>query len=401
VRRALAIVILLVILLSAGAPVRAASDEWSLSGSVGAEVRIFPDDPLFVDQFDGAQASAILAPELRWRSEDRSHQFKITPFGRLDGRDDERTHFDLREAYYRYVGPQWELLAGINQIFWGVTEARHLVDVINQKDAVDDIDEEDKLGQPMINVAFQQDWGRLDFYALLGFRERTFPGRDGRLRPPFPIDGDAAHFESGAGNDRLDLALRWSHFVEDWDIGVHLFHGTGREPILLADPARQRFIPFYEVTNQAGLDLQYTKEAWLWKLEALVREGQGDTFGAGVAGFEYTLYQVGGSAADIGLLAEYLYDGRDDDAPLTIFDNDTFIGTRLAFNDVQDSQILLGAVIDNSDQSVAAFLEAERRMGQNVTLELEGRFFLDVNPAGDLRFLANDSFVTLRASWNL
>ena len=110
---------------------------------------------------------------------------------------------------------------------------------------------------------------------------------------------------------------------------------------------------------------------------------------------------MGNSAADVGLLAEYLYDGRDDTAPPTIFDDDTFIGTRLAFNDVQDSQILLGAVVDNSDQSVAAFLEVERRIGQNITLEFEGRFFLNIEPAGDLGFLENDSFLSLRASWNL
>ena len=157
----------------------------------------------------------------------------------------------------------------------------------------------------------------------------------------------------------------------------------------------------YEVTNQAGLDLQYTKEAWLWKLEALMREGQGSTFGAGVAGFEYTFYQVGDSAVDIGVLVEYLYDGRDNDAPPTIFDDDTFIGTRLAFNDMQDSEILLGAVLDNSDHSVAAFFEAKRRMGQRITLELEGRFFLQVDTASDFRFLQDDSFVTVRALWNL
>ncbi len=226
------------------APVQAESGEWSLSGSVGAEFRYFPDEPLFPDQFDGTQSSAFLEPELRWRSEDRSHQFKITPFVRLDGRDDERTHFDLREAYYRHVGSQWELLLGLSQVYWGVTESRHLVDVINQEDAAEDIDEEDKLGQPMINLAFQRDWGRLDLYALLGFRERTFPGSDGRLRPPFPIDEDASQFESDAGKDRLDLAVRWSHFLGAWDLGTHLFHGTGREPRLVADPAEGRFIPF-------------------------------------------------------------------------------------------------------------------------------------------------------------
>ncbi len=395
-------VLIFLILFALASPVRAGEEwQWTLSGSVGVEGRLFFDDPRFPGQFDGAQPSAILAPELRWRSGDRRHQFKLSPFGRIDGRDDERTHFDLREAYYLYVGERVEVLAGFNQVFWGVTESRHLVDIINQRDAIEDVDEEDKLGQPMINLATQLDWGRIDLYALTGFRERTFAGPDGRLRPPLPVDGDAAIYQSGAGDDRLDWALRWSHYLGDWDIGAHLFHGTGREPRLLADPQRQRLIPFYGVITQGGIDLQYTKNAWLLKFEGLTRSGQGNTFGATVAGFEYTLYQVGSSAADLGLLFEYLYDGRDDDAFPTIYDDDVFVGARLAFNDVQDSAVLLGAVIDNDDRSIAAFLEAERRLGRSFTFEFEGRFFLNADPAGDLAFVQNDSFAALRLSWNL
>ncbi|MFQ5550530.1 MAG: hypothetical protein ACE5FJ_04770, partial [Gemmatimonadales bacterium] len=116
------------ILLLAVVPVRAVSGEWSLSGSVGVELRYFPDEPLFDGQLKHTQPSVFLVPEFRWRSDDRRHQVKVTPFGRVDGRDDERTHVDLREAFYRRVGSQWELLVGLNQVFWGVTESRHLVD---------------------------------------------------------------------------------------------------------------------------------------------------------------------------------------------------------------------------------------------------------------------------------
>jgi hypothetical protein len=397
-----ALIVPILVLLTAASPLWAGEEwEWTLSGSIGAEVRLFFDSPQFAGQFDGAQPSAMLAPEMRWRSSDRRHQFKLSPFGRIDGRDDERTHFDLREAYYRYAGDRIELLAGFNQVFWGVTESRHLVDIINQRDAVEDVDEEDKLGQPMINLATQLDWGRIDLYALTGFRDRTWVGPDGRLRPPLPVDGDATLYESGAGSGRVDWAARWSHYMGDWDFGVHLFHGTGREPLLLIDPPRQRIIPKYVVTTQGGIDLQYTKDAWLLKFEGLARSGQGSTFGATVAGFEYTLYQIGSSAADLGLLFEYLYDGRDDTAFPTIYDDDLFLGARLGFNDVQDSALLLGAVIDNNDQSVAAFLEAERRIGNSLTLEFEGRLFLNVDPANELAFVQNDSFAALRLSWNL
>lgn len=378
----------------------AAAGEWTLSGAAAAELRWFPSDPAFGDQLTDWQPSLTLAPELRWRSDDRRHQVKLSPFGRWDAEDDERTHFDLREGFYRYLGDRWELLAGVNRVFWGVTESRHLVDVINQVDAVEDVDEEDKLGQPMIQLALERSWGRLELYSLLGFRERTFPGRDGRLRAPIVVDTDNPLYESGAEEKRIDWALRWSHVLGDFDLGAHLFHGTGREPTLLFDDVGPRLIPFYQVTTQLGVDLQYTRQAWLWKLEGLVREGQGDTFGAVVAGFEYTLYQLGGSAADLGLIVELNHDGRDETAPPTIYDDDTFVGARLALNDLQDTSVLVGALVDHGDGSTAVFLEAERRLGDHVSLEIEGRFFVNADPAGDLAFVAQDDVLTVRASWN-
>jgi hypothetical protein len=376
----------------------AEAGEWRASGFAAVELRWFVEDPQFADQFHGGQGSLVGAPEWDWDSSEGRHQISVAPFVRLDGRDDERSHFDLREAYWRRVWDDWELLVGVNQVFWGVTESRHLVDVINQRDLVDDVDEEDKLGQPMVQVVLQRGWGRLEGFALLGFRERTFPGREGRLRAALPVDTESAVYESGAGQWHLDGALRYSHYIGDWDIGAHLFQGTNREPRLLPDPGGSSLIPFYDLMKQAGVDVQYTRGAWLWKLEGLVREGRGETFGAAVAGFEYTFYQVGKSVADVGLLAEYLYDGRDAGAPPTAFDDDLFVGSRLALNDTQDTQILAGAIVDREDRSTAAFLEAERRIGESYKIELESRLFLDVDEANLLSSFAQDSFILLRLS---
>jgi hypothetical protein len=380
------------------APWLATAGEWDGSGQLAVEGRWFVDDPAFHGQLDGAQASFLAEPEWEWQSAKGSQQLSLHPFLRLDGEDDERTHVDLREAYWRFIGDDWELLAGANRVFWGVAESRHLVDVINQVDAVEDIDEEDRLGQPMVQAAFQRPWGRIEAFGLLGFRGRTFPGEDGRLRTPIPVDTDAARYESGARSRRLDGALRWSHYLGDWDLGAHIFHGTGREPRLLPDRDGDRLIPHYDVTTQAGIDVQYTREAWLYKLEALGREGQGDDFAALVGGFEYTLYQIGGSAADLGLLAEYLHDGRDGDAPSTIYDDDLFVGSRLALNDTQDTQVLVGAILDRDDGTVVAFLEAERRLGSHYTIELESRWLLDVDEENVVATFEQDGFVTIRFS---
>lgn len=375
-----------------------AAQQVEFSGQIAIDGRWFPEDPAFAGQFDGTQASILIEPELAWKSEGETDQLKFTPFLRLDAEDDERTHFDVREAYWRHIGGDWEFLIGANRVFWGVTESRHLVNIINQIDAVEDIDEEDFLGQPMLQAGRQTDIGRFDLFLMTGFRERTFPGRKGRLRTSPPVDQDAAVFESSAEEWRPEVALRYSHFIGEVDIGLHVFHGTGREPDLVPAPDGQSLIPRYPVITQAGADLQWTRDAWLWKFEGLVREGQGNTFAAAVAGVEYTIFQMAGTDADLGLLVEVLYDGRDARAFPTPFDKDVFAGARLALNDVQDTQALAGAVFDVETDGISVRLEFERRIGDTFRIALEGQGFFNIDDGDPLTAFRRDSFISLRLS---
>ena len=150
-----------------------------LSGYAGIETRGFNHDPSFEGQRRHS-ASFVLQPELYQSWDDERQSVLFVPFARLDSADDERTHIDVRELVYQRVGDDWELRVGLGKVFWGVTESQHLVDVINQTDLVENIDGEDKLGQPMINLALIRDWGTVDLFVLPGFRERTFPGRKGQ-----------------------------------------------------------------------------------------------------------------------------------------------------------------------------------------------------------------------------
>jgi len=160
---------------------------------------------------------------------------------------------------------------------------------------------------------------------------------------------------------------------------------------------RAVLVPHYDQIDQTSLDLQFTKDAWLWKLEAMTRGGHGDRFLAAVAGFEYTLFGIFETRADVGVLVEYLYDGREDAAaPATFAQDDIFLAARLALNDEQDTAVLAGAIIDRSSQAALFFVETERRLGDSWRIELEGRFFLNA-PGGDpLAGLRDDDFITLR-----
>lgn len=376
-------------------PLAAAADEasWDLGGSLELESRLFARDAGWAGQSSrDAYLSLAGRAEIRWRSADDRHRVSVIPYLRWDESDDERSLADLREAYWAYEGDDHELLIGANTVFWGVTESVHLVDIVNQTDAASDIDGEDKLGQPMLSLALQRDWGAVDFYVMPWFRERTFPGVDGRLRPPVPVDDDRAIYTSSAGRNHVDVALRYSHYVGDLDIGVSLFSGTSREARWIPAGDGPSLRPVYDVIDQVGIDLQYTRDAWLWKFEGILRDGYSDTFAAAVGGFEYTRYQIGESDADLGLLLEYQYDGRSALEPLSINDNDVFAGARLALNDVQDSSLLAGVSFDLDTGEVLVNVEAERRFGDNWVLELKARLFSGADPGDSTYPLVRDDY---------
>ncbi len=381
------------------APAPADESVWEFLGSAALQTRAFVQDPLWSgqDSSDG-QLSLSTELEIRWRSTNGNQRASLIPFARWDETDDERTHVDLREAYWAYEGADFDILVGANKVFWGVTESVHLVDFINQTDLVEDIDQEDKLGQPMINLALQRDWGLLDLYVLPIFRERTFPGLDGRFRTSLPVYTDNAVYESSSEKTHTDFALRYSHYFGDVDVGLYYFQGTNREPRLQIANDGQSLIPHYDQIGQFGLDLQYTRDAWLWKLEAIIRDGFDGSFAAAVAGFEYTFYQVAESAADIGLLMEYQYDNRSASEPLTLADNDLFIGGRLALNDAQNTALLAGVVVDMDTAETFFNIEAERRFGDSVVLELRVRVITGADSGDPTYAISQDDYVQLQVA---
>ena len=210
-------------------PLFAQAYDTRMAGFVAADLRAFPQDAQFEDQFNGLQPSLVAQPEVLVQHDNGADRFNFIPFARLDSRDSRRTHADIREAYWLHIGENWELLVGINRVFWGVTEFRHLVDIVNQTDLVEDLDGEEKLGQPMLKLATQQGWGELSLFVLPWFREETFPGKNGRLRFPLVTDGNA-DYQSSDKHKHVDFALRYSHYIGEWEFGLSYFSGIDRLP---------------------------------------------------------------------------------------------------------------------------------------------------------------------------
>ena len=369
--------------------------DMQLSGSLGLQQNYFWDEPKFVDQKSNNSPERRVEPEIRWRGGD--HAFSFKAFGRAGSDDEERNHADIRELHWSYDNDFADINAGINIVYWGVTESWHLVNVINQVDLVENIDQDEKLGQPMINASIIRDWGNVSLYWLPLFRERVYPAAEGRNRTSPPVDNGSARYLHTDKNGNRDYAIRYSHYIGDVDIGLHWFDGIGREPFLQISDDSSSLIPVYSEIRQAGLDVQLTIDAWLWKLEAISNKNIYNNYVASVGGFEYTFFQSFDSNADVGILIEYIYDDRGETS--SVFSRDIFLGTRVAFNDQQDTAILLGAIVDKETRETVVKLEASRRLGRQFTLELEGSLFSRANHS----FLSyeKDSMVSLRLDWHL
>ena len=364
-----------------------------LTGSAGFDQRYFLQDALYQPQ-ERSYSSAFVMPEIYTQWNDGADTLVVKPFYRIDEHDDERTHGDIREFQWSHYADSWETRVGIGKVFWGQTESLHLVDIINQTDSVESVDGEIKLGQPMVNFSYFSDYGMFSFYALPYFRERTFQGENGRLRPPEAI-GEAL-YESDDEERNLDVAIRWQSSIGEWELGLSAFSGTTREPELFTTVTQDGelvVLPFYAQIDQIGIDVLKVSGAWLLKLESIYRSGQSEDFAALVTGFEYTKHGIWDSNYGLGFLAEYQYDERDNNF-FAVGQNDLMVGLRIIANDIAGTEVLFGLVQDLEESSTySGFIEASSRLTANWSWKLNGYFFSSDDIEDPFYFLRRDDYV--------
>jgi len=371
--------------------------EIQYSGNAGVEQRYFFQDALFPQQERG-NLSVYFAPELYTSFNDGNDSVVFKGYYRFDQQDSERTHGDIREFKWTHSGDVWEIQAGIGKVFWGQTESLHLVDIINQTDSVEAIDGEDKLGQPMVALSLFKDWGNTTLFVLPYFRERTFSGSDGRFRPPLPVDTDNPIYESEDEEKNVDWAIRWQHSIGDWEVGLSYFDGTSREPDFvlttneLLEPSLR---PFYPQIQQAGIDVLALLGDWAIKFEGIQRTVMEQDFTAFVGGFEYSFVGLFDSVYDVNWLMEYQYDGRED-LTNVIAQNDLMLGSRLVFNDVDGTEILVGVVQDLDYSSVkSGFIEASSRINDHWKWRVDAWMFSSNEPTEPSYILRRDDYIQL------
>ncbi len=381
---------------------------------IKASARSFAIFLLLAHPVNGGELNGTLSSRLDFypenadgtASEGRSVEVKIDAFHdfdesrivgefivREDEKDSGRRITEARQAYFRTPFAGFDVFLGNRQEFWGKTESKNVVDLINQSDAAANEGKSGKLGALSISAERYVDIGDLQLWYISGFREKTF--NDSDAHPSSGLTVNSAQYARKDGKDADDFAVRLSSFASDWDLAGSVFYGTARDPILTVAVGGKALNPYYALQKSIGLEAQYTGDATLLKWESL--HGTQSSligtynFSAAVAGIEYTYYRSFETKLDIGLIGEVQHDDR----PQAAANQFGVAGVRLVFNDIADSNILFLLSADSKmDQSIVS-LEASQRINDVTSVKLTSQFYNARTATSAYGQLSDDDAVTL------
>ncbi len=363
-------------------------------GTVEGRYNHYTKDPLFSEQSDRDNQYSI-AISLDYNDQiNRAIDINMSIFGRYHPEANKTRRSDVRELILSYYASQFEVSGGVLMEHWGVLEAFSPVDILNPRDRIEDFQGGIKLGIPGGKLSWLLDAGRVDVWLLPYSREeRLSEGKD-RFRTSALAFSDA-EFEKG--QNAFSTAMRISQMLASMEFAVSYYYGHTRSPYFkLNRDAVGNVIslqPNYSRINQAGFELLWVKGPLITKLESIYRSTDDDNFLALGIGLEREFPRIGLSKKSLTLYGEYYYDGRkaDNRSPLAPFQNDIFLGFRLAMNNLSSTVYELRFTHDLDHNSSLWDLRARTQIKQHWFIEASLYKFSHVENDPALQSFTSDS----------
>jgi hypothetical protein len=372
-------------------------------GQVDLESRAFEDD----DDPATEDAGFGLFGRVEWRHTHAPLEEKARVFGRLDALDDARSIFVVEEAWVQARSGRMRLRVGADLVNWTATEAFHPADVINARNLDSDLENFEKLGEPMVALQARAFEGTTFSLLYMPYRtEPIFASPRSRLSFARGIDLDGRRQMVDRDGDLTDdlwghqAAIAVRQVLGSADLTLHaLEHMDRSQPLVLLDPTRGPLLQFQTV-RQVGGTYQQALGGLLLKLEGAYRmfvapqaplPGQPD-HGLVAAGLEYGLPHAGGSESTFLLEGQVLLGVGDEArrAGLSVFQRDVLVGYRLALNDESGKELLLGVIgdLERAGEGLVT-LNYQQRIGETWTIRGGVRIFnaeeVGPSPLGALR----------------
>lgn len=214
--------------------------------------------------------------------------------------------FALRDFVTSYSTNNFNFYGGITSEFWGVTESRHLVNVINPADARFDKYGQKLLSVPIFKAGILTPGSQLSLY-LMPCQRHLSSSSSNSHNYGNSATSSSESFVDIECDGLTDFALRDEVVYGPIDLGLSYFKGISREINGgVNSPSKGGNYP---IISRYSIDIQATIGPSLYKLEMLAQTSSGHDY-ASVGGIEYLLPYSESRISDFSILAEYLWDTR-------------------------------------------------------------------------------------------
>ena len=384
-------------------------------GEVTLEARAFDDDH---DSRTKDQGLGLFG-RFEWQLKSGEHEARLRGFGRWDARDSKRNLAAVEEAFVQWKRDRLRVRLGADIVNWSATEAFHPADVLNARNLDSDIENFEKLGEPML--ALQLGVGeatQLQLLLMPMYVDSAFPSPHSRLNlgPPGTDLQDRArrfdrHGDSTSSRYGMQYALRVQRTIGSAEVAAHFMEHLDRLqglPVLDLGDGKPALV--FQTQRQLGITYQQAFEnGVLAKVEAAWNRFRQPGDPAAVAraaniafagepfpdrdhalyagGLEYAVEH--GWGASTFVLEGQAIAGVDRAfwPTLTLFPRNALLGYRLALS-TADSRELRVAFIVNLDEPAQKFVNLawEQRLGEQMKLRVGARFFTGVGVAAPIGF---------------
>ena len=368
-------------------------------GQLALEGRIFEND----NNSQTIDEGLGLFGRLEFSHKHRPFAEKIRLYGRLDQRDPDRTLLVVEEMWAEAKFGPFKLRVGADLLNWSATEAFHPADIINARNLDSDVENYEKLGEPMVQLITRLGSGRLSLYFMPFFTRTVFPTNNSRLNPLPGINlGRSLQIRANgnvAGDDfGLQGAVRLTQNIFGIDLGLHAVHHLDRnQPEFVIDRKDNRLHPVFRTVTQFGGTIQSVFSGVIFKVETGYRmfsdpsqqtldrfiippQASAITFVERdhfqiATGLEYSL--LVSSSAELTLLLEgqsIFGVSEEIRRSLQIFQRDALAGFRLTLGDEASTEIRGNAIVDLEQPDNAFFsTTVSRRFFNDWLVTVSGR----------------------------
>ncbi|MBJ57214.1 MAG: hypothetical protein CMP24_03110 [Rickettsiales bacterium] len=373
--------------------------DWEINSETGIIIKEFHKNEAYSNQQN--TYSSFIKSEIFFDFKN-DFEFLMEPYFRYDHHDKYRSLFNFKENNITYYYNDIQLKAGISEVFWGITESKNLVDIINLKDVTDG-EQKAKLGQSLLAFSnYSEKFGSLDFFYLPFFKNSSQIGKEGRLRLSKPIENYNIVYEGGAGSKVPSWALKWEHSFGVIDLSLQGFRGNSRESSTIAklENSQLKYFQGYERISQIGTYFQVISGPIIYKLEAIKRNGQKnaknirENFFSYTLGLEYLTNNLFENKWDLTSFIEYHNDDRNNDST-DIFQNDLFLATRLNFNNIEGTEFFTSITLDTDGGGNTSTLELSSRITDNIRVTGSYNSYWSVNDVDILYNFRRDNYFSI------